>query len=215
MTNSIIEKQAHSMRQELGGRIFAFPVEEDNPFSKYAVVVYLGGSYHIYPEASTIEEAAIGVKTILEEAEKSGYNLQFEKDVRFVSYDAQMNAPSVTMRRLKKGNASKPAFEDGVDVMKQKEIDDYVISARGMIKFSYLSMVDDNMPKGYQFMEEYYKLLSMRRYGKTAAAIKREVRRMTKDEAIKWIERTYDRYIKDSSEIINIMQSLNGKTSSH
>lgn len=69
-------------------------------------------------------------------------------------------------------------------------------------------MVDDHLPIAAQFMDEYYKLLAMKRYGKKVAAIKREVRQMGKNQAIKWIEQTYRIFIKDAMDIFNIMNNL-------
>ena len=94
---------AKSLRKQLGGTIFAFPIKADNPFSSYAVVVYADGKYFVYPEAAGISEAATGVMTILEEFKKIGMAKDYNEDVRMVSYQAQMDAPSVVMRRLKRG----------------------------------------------------------------------------------------------------------------
>ena len=96
-----IEKAKH-LRDQLGGTIFAFPINESNPFSAYSVVVYAGGRYFAYPDASDISEAALGVVTILQEMKKNGYDVDYERNVRMVSYQAQMDAPSTVMRRLKK-----------------------------------------------------------------------------------------------------------------
>lgn len=94
---------AKSLREQLGGTIFAFPIEPDNPFSTYAVVVYAEGQYFVYPEATDITEAAAGILTILDEFKKRGLAKDYNKDVRMISYQKQMDAPSVTMRRLKRG----------------------------------------------------------------------------------------------------------------
>jgi hypothetical protein len=104
MNESQIRTKAKQLRQELGGTIFAFPLEEDNPFSRYAVVVYAGEQYFIYPEASDISEAATGVLTLLEEMKKHGYDTNYERNVRLISYQTQIDAPSVTMKRLKKSS---------------------------------------------------------------------------------------------------------------
>ena len=94
---------AKNLRQQLGGTIFAFPIEPDNPFSTYAVVVYAEGKYFVYPETNDISEAAAGVLVILEEFKKIGIAKDYNTDVRMITYKAQMDAPSVTMRRLKRG----------------------------------------------------------------------------------------------------------------
>lgn len=72
-------------------------------------------------------------------------------------------------------------------------------------------MVNDNNPKSILFMNEYYKLLAMRKYGKTAAAIKQEVHEMGKDQAFRWLEQTYKKFIYNDMEIINILNNLVGK----
>jgi hypothetical protein len=201
-----IENKAAELRSQLGGTIFVFPIDEQDPFSKYAVVVYAGGMYHTYPETENISVAAVGVQTILEQFKKHGEDVSFEKDVRFVSFEAQVNGPDLTMRRLRKENISKPVFQKDVDFTEGDEGATELISARGLLKFSYLQMVEDKNHKAFLFMNEYYKLLAMRKYGKTAAAIRQEVKRMSKDQAIRWIERTYKSYVHDDVEIMDIFQ---------
>ena len=105
MAKSEVISTAKQLRERLGGTIFAFPTEENNPFSPYAVVVYAGGKFFVYPSAIDISEAATGVLTIMKEFQKIGMATNYEKDVRLVSYQSQMDAPSVVMRRLKKANS--------------------------------------------------------------------------------------------------------------
>ncbi|MNW41402.1 hypothetical protein D3C74_185390 [compost metagenome] len=138
----------------------------------------------------------------------NGWDSDYERNVRFISYQAQLDAPSVTMRKLKKENLSKPVFQENEDVILRNGEEGHLISARGLLKFSYMEMVTEKNPKAIQFMNEYYKLLAMRKYGKTAAAIRQEVNRMAKDQALKWIEKTQERYIHDDTEIMNIMKLL-------
>lgn len=199
---------AKLLRENLGGTIFAFPIEESNPFSTYAVVVYAGEKYFVYPRATNISEAALGVTTILEMLKKSGTNVNYEKDVRFISYQAQIDAPDITMRRLKKKGTSKPFFEKGKDIAEGNKETGEAISARGVVKLCYLEMMEKNNPKATQFMNEYYKLLATRKYGKTAAAIKQEVYRMGKDQVARWIEETFKNYIRDNMEVFNILNRL-------
>lgn len=201
---------AKAIRERAGGIIFAFPIEENNPFSSYAVVVYMAEAdkYFVCPKAEDISLASAGVLQIMELFRKEGIKINYDRDVRLVSYQAQMDAPSTVMRQLKKECMSKPAFEKIVDISEGDEETGKIISARGVIKFSYLAMVDDRMPKAIQFMNEYYRLLAMRKYGKTASAIRQEVRKMSKDQAIKWIESTYKRYIHDDMEIVNIFNRI-------
>jgi hypothetical protein len=201
-----IEKKATELMGEVGGKIFAFPINEQDPFSLYAVTMWTGAEFKTFPQTFGMEEAASGIKHILDTLKKEGLDSNYERLVRFVSYEAQINAPSVTMRRLKKGSTSPGYLKDGVDITPTK--DGYNFSGRGLVKFSYLQMMDDDLPNAAQFMNKYYELLAMKRYGKTAAAIKQEVRRMKKDAAVKWIEQTYAKYIHDPMEVMNIMQTL-------
>ena len=205
---SIAIAKAKQIKEQLGGMIFAFPVEEDNPFSAYAVVMCVGGQYFVYPKAADISEASVGVLTVLDELKKRHMATDYSKDVRFISCQAQMDAPSVTMRRLKKANISNPVMEKEKDFADGEGKDNLLLSMRGVIKISYLSVINDDNEPAKRFMQEYYKLLAMHRYGKTAAAIKQEVRRMTKDQAIRWIEQTYERYIQDSQEIVDIFSKV-------
>lgn len=206
MNTMEIEKKAIELKGRVGGKIFAFPVNEQDPFSKYAVTMFTGEDFKTFPDALDISEAASGIQQILHSLKEEGLDSDYERLVRFVSYEAQINAPSVTMRRLKKENTPKKFLQEGIDITPTD--DGYNFSARGLIKFSYLQMIDDDLPKAGEFMNEYYKLLAVRKYGKTAAAIKQEVRRMDKATAIGWIERTYSRFITDDMEVMNIMQLL-------
>lgn len=201
-----IEKEAENIKKQMGGTIFAFPIEADNPLSKYAVVTMVSNNVSVFPKECSVEEAALGILEILKGYKKVGYDADYEKNVRFLSFQPQMDAPSVTMRRLKKDLNQKPFFQTEKDVIQNG--DDYSFTARGIIKMSYLSMVEDKLPKPKQFMTEYYKLLSMRKYGKSITGINKEVNRMSKDEANQWIERTYKQYIHDDKEILSLMELI-------
>lgn len=200
--------KARELKEQLGGTIFAFPIEGNNPFSAYAIVMYAEGTYFPYPNAANISEASLGVLTLLEELKKIGQDADYERNVRLVSYQTQMDAPSTVMKRLKKKNAKRPLLEEVKDISKGSEETGHIIYARGLLKLSYFMMVDEKNPKASQFMTEYYKLLAMRKYGKTAAAIKQEVRKMSKDQVSRWLEETFDKYIHDDLEIMNIFHGL-------
>lgn len=202
-----ITKKAKQLKNELGGRIFAFPIEENNPFSKYAITYLTHNQYITYPEALSINEVASAIQYTIEGLNENGANVEYEADVRFLSYEAQVNAPDVTMRKLKKKGyfeqTNEPFLKEGKDVMRKPNTteEEYYFSGLGAIKMTYLTAIEDNNPKAFGFMDEFYKILAMNRYGKTAAAIKQEVRRMNKSQGIHWIEKTYKRYIKDDSVI--------------
>ena len=200
--------KAEQFKEQLGGTIFAFPNEETKPFSSYAVVMYAGGKYFTYPDAANISEASAGVIAILKELEKRGLDADYERNVRIISYQAQMEAPSTIMHQLKKENITKPLLTEGEDFTEGSES----ISARGLLKMSYILMIDKKNLKASRCMDKYYKLLATRKYGKTAAAIKQEVRKMGKGKAIEWLEQTYKKYVYDDMEIIGILDSIGGET---
>ncbi len=213
MNVTTIEAQAKEYRDRVGGHFFVFPVEPDNPRSKYAFAMYDGKQYHIYGEAMDVEEAAASLKMAIEAYEEVfKTKVEWDRDVRFISTETQVNSDSVTMRRLRNSGEYRTPEQtrylvDGVDVTKNDSIDGgYAFSARGLIKFMYLESGDT--PKAAAFMDKYYQLLGMRKYGATASHIKREVKRMSKDDAVTWIEKTYTKYIHDDMEIFNIMQGL-------
>lgn len=190
-----IEQKAAEIRERVGGTIFAFPVDEEDPLSKYAVAMYTGKEYRVYQEAMHVSEAAAGILLIIESLEKEGYEIDYDRDVRLISYQAQLDAPDVTMRRLKKDCESPRILKDKEDIV-ESEGETY-FTPRGMLKLNYLMMVDEKNLKAIIAMKKYYELLASRKYGKTAAAIKQEVHRMGKQEASKWIEHTYQRYTHD------------------
>ncbi|MFI8709841.1 hypothetical protein ACIGHG_22945 [Bacillus sp. NPDC077411] len=200
-----IQEQARLYQKQLGGEIFAFPVEEENPHSLYAVVVYAGDKFHVFSEAVTIEEAGVGIHTILDSFEKEGIKKDYKTAVRFMTGEPQLNAPNVTMRRLKK-KQTVVSSDNNSDFINQNG--EYLLSARGVLIFSYLSMVDEQLPKAIQFMNKYYRTLAARGYGKSAAGIKKEVNRMDKDQAVNWLKQTFDKYLGNGDEVIRIMHSL-------
>src|SRR5665648_155692 len=197
--------RAKQLKEQLGGTIFAFPTEEDNPFSPYAIVMCVDDQYFPYPDACDISEAAGGIVTLLGEMKKSEMEVDYERNVRLISYQAQVDAPSTVMWKLKKGNVSKPPLEEGKDFQEGSEEEGELISARGLLKISYLQVVDEKNPKAGQLMDKYYQLLATRKYGKTAAAIKQEVRKMTKDQALGWLEQTFKKYVHDDMEVMNFL----------
>lgn len=173
-----IELRAEVMRQELGGKIFAFPIHEKAPFSKYALTKYIGnGTYITFPQALDIQEAAAGIQELIKGMEEDGEQVNYDRDVRFSFYDAQRNAPDARMKDLRDNEelftyrtSKEPLLKEYEDIVRHKgtKEEDYYFTPRGIVKFSYISSVDDKLPKGIEFMNEYYKLLSTLRYGKTA-----------------------------------------------
>lgn len=133
-------EQAKQIRENHGGTIFVFPIQEDNSFSSYSVVIYAGGKYFVYPNATDISEAASRILTLLEEVKKNGMDADYTRNVRLVSHQAQMDAPSTIMRKLKKENISKPFLKEGKDYKKESEGEDEQVSARGVLKYIHDDM---------------------------------------------------------------------------
>lgn len=94
---------AKKLREHLGGTVFAFPIDPYNEFSEYAVVVYESEQYFVYPETEDISTAALCITVLLDEFKRIGKPKDFDKEVRLVTFKKQMDAPSVVMRRLKRG----------------------------------------------------------------------------------------------------------------
>lgn len=204
-----IEAKAAEIRSRLGGTIISFPVEEENPFSRYAITVFMGEGYQTFLEPLTAQETAMCILQTLQGFREAGFDDDYERNVRFAFGEAQMNAPDVAMRQLKKLDAGRAPLEPDVDVAPNPDDPDSLLfSTRGVLKLSLLGMIDKN-PKGIQFMDAYYRLLASKRYGKTAAAIKQEVRRTDRQEALRWAERTFKQYATDD-EVFGLMQGLSG-----
>lgn len=96
-------KRAKRIKKDSGGKVFAFPIDRDDPFSKYVLVLDLGVEFNVFPEKLDITEVAQCIFEAIQIFERNGFKISYEEDVRFVVYEAQMNAPSVTMRRLRDG----------------------------------------------------------------------------------------------------------------
>lgn len=209
-----VKEKAKTLKETFGGIIFAFPLVENNPYSKYAISYYTGEQFVTFPDELNVSEVAAGIIEIMETLNKVGMNIDYDNDVRFMLHDAQINAPDVTMRKLKKEGVyqsrTEPLLKEKEDIITRTDTgeEDYYFTPIGIVKFSYLSMIDDKMPKAIEFMDGFYKLLAMNKYGKTSAAIKQEVRRKGKVEGIEWIEKVYKKYIKDDYAIHRLMSSL-------
>lgn len=105
MTNNEIRRKAKDIRKNNGGRIFAFPILEEDPFSKYAIVVDTGKRLSIFQERLVVEEVAQCILVLIEMLERNGTEISYDQDVKFISYDAQINSPSITMKKLRDANS--------------------------------------------------------------------------------------------------------------
>ncbi|ASS64710.1 hypothetical protein [Paenibacillus sp. RUD330] len=211
MNKAEIEKRAVSYREQLGGKVIMFPVDELNPISLYAVCIHDGKKFFVYDKAVPVEEAASYIKVFMEALEAEGLDSDYSRDVRFISSEAQMKG-HLTLRRLKKEDDRK---QQAVQRFDEDFQDDgkggKLISARGLISLSYRLMVEEKNPVATEFMNNFFRLLQTRRYGKTAAAIKQELRRMSLIERDEWINRIYSssRYIQCAEEVFALVPPKN------
>lgn len=206
---------AKEIHEGAGGTLFAFPVDPEDPLSRYAVVAKITDRYEVYDEIMCMEEAAQCIAGALEMYREEGIDADYDDNVRFIMHDAQMNAPSTTMRRLKKNGGSSTTPQPLNDSDFIDNGDDTLITAKGVIRLSHYTMVSDNNKKAKRFMFAYYKLLSNRGYGKTAREIKREVSKKTIPQVNTWIENTYAKYVYDPMEIMDILNGLQISNSNH
>ncbi|QEK12753.1 hypothetical protein FQB35_10660 [Crassaminicella thermophila] len=194
-----IKQKAKEIQKNLGGRIFVFPINENDPYSKYAMVIDVGQqNFMPFKEELDISEAASCVFIGLDMLNKSGVKATYDEDVRFISYDAQINAPSVVMKRLKKGLHFKT-----VDRVKNEE-DEVYFTPIGVLKYTYLILKDEKNVKADDFITKYCRLLAQRKFGGSVRKIKNKLMKMTKDDAMEFLEETYKKYVTDQ-DIINLM----------
>ena len=145
------------------------------------------------------------VKTVIDDflnnLREHGLDADFDRNVRFMIYRAQKDESGFQ-------------FEDDhlgeIVLKKEEESEDtnWNITAKGLLLLMHHLMVVENIPRASQFMDEYYKLLATRNYGKTPAAIKQEVLKMNKRKVLHWLIQTYEKYVYNDSELIDIMNSL-------
>lgn len=96
------------------------------------------------------------------------------------------------------------------DIMK-RDVDgeeEILFTGRGVVLFCFLTWVDEKNAKSKLFLQRYCNLIAMRGYGKGASEILAEVLAMGKDEGVDWVRDTYDKYIHDDMEAMQIMQGL-------
>ncbi len=85
--------------------------------------------------------------------------------------------------------------------------EEVMLSARGLMLFSFYAWRDDRKPNGKQFLKEYCRLLATRKYGGTASEIFKALEAMSKDEGAAWMQHTFDQYMGDY-DIVGLFQGL-------
>ena len=195
--------KAEQIKEESGGTIFAFPTEEENPFSPFAVVMYMNGKYFTYPDAADISEASATVLVILSKFKECGLVADYKRNVRFRLSQAQMDK---VWNQFKKDHITRLALTEGKYFTKGSKDTKVFVTDWGLLLLFNTMIVDEKNPEA--FMEEYYKLLAAREYGKTPAEIKQEVLKMGRSEAFDWLNQTYEKYFYDDSEFIEILNKF-------
>ena len=91
------------------------------------------------------------------------------------------------------------------DVTKGED-DEMLLSARGVLLFSYLTWIEEKTEPAKKFMLRYCQLLASRGYGKGATQIFREMNAMDKNSGCAWIRQTYKEYTHNDKEVIALFQ---------
>lgn len=99
------KKKTKELLNKIGGKIFVFPIKEEDPFSKFVISVSVGDEIIVFSELVDIVDAATGVLVMRELLEKNNIYTNYERDVRFVVHEPQKNASSITMKKLRDINA--------------------------------------------------------------------------------------------------------------
>lgn len=83
-----------------------------------------------------------------------------------------------------------------------------MLSGRGVMLFAWLGWSDEKNAKSRELLRQYCNLLAMRGYGKGASKILEEALRQGKEEGLAWVRETYGKYIRNSNEIMDMMQNM-------
>lgn len=86
------------------------------------------------------------------------------------------------------------------------EGEEMLLSARGVLLFSYLTWKEERTKPAQRFMMRYCQLLASRGYGKGAAQIFNDMDKMDKDSGCEWIRETYQKYTHNDEEVIALFQ---------
>lgn len=84
--------------------------------------------------------------------------------------------------------------------------EEMLLSARGVLLFSYLTWNEERTEPAKKFMMRYCQLLASRGYGKGATQIFDDMDKMDKDSGCEWIRKTYEKYTHNDEEVIALFQ---------
>lgn len=119
-------------------------------------------------------------------------------------------ASAQILQDIKTGRHKLARPEPTSDIMRH-EVDgeeEILFTGRGVVLMAFLLWVDEKNAKSKLFLQRYCNLVAMRGYGKGSSEILAEVLAMGKDEGVDWVRDTYDKYIHNDTEAIQIMQEL-------
>ncbi len=201
---SKIKQKVRELQNINGGKIFVFPISPDDPFSKYTFTIDTGKEVIVFPNEMGMEEAAGAIDYVLKSFKEEGIDISYEEDVRFIMNEAQVNAPSVTMRRLKKEHHFQP-------ITPIKKDDEVLLSACGVLILTYFAVKDENNAKADRLLNDYCRLLSQRKYGGSTSQIKRNLMLMSREEAVKNLRQVHGKYVSD----IELLELFNSMTGTH
>jgi hypothetical protein len=83
-----------------------------------------------------------------------------------------------------------------------------LLTGKGVLKLLIIAYKEDSLPKGELGIDELCKMLALRKYGKGAKAIKRDIDKMDMPEAMNWISRIWEKHVtgNDMIELFNRIQ---------
>lgn len=84
--------------------------------------------------------------------------------------------------------------------------EEFLMTARGVLLFSYFLWIDEKNEKAGNTIKKYCEHLAMKGYSAGKSQIWRELKQKNKDQAVEWLENTYDLYIDDDNLIIKWLQ---------
>lgn len=168
-------------------------------------------------EPYTLYDATQGAQVTVDEINKqtgTSYKLHEVLHIDGEAIEANKDTDLASARFARDIQTDKGEYvtqrENTADVMRQ-EVDgkeEVLLSGRGVMLYAWLGWSDEKNAKSRELLRQYCNLLAMRGYGKGASKILEEALRQGKEEGLAWVRETYGKYIRNSNEIMDMMQNM-------
>lgn len=168
-------------------------------------------------EPYTLYDATQGAQVTVDEINKrtgTSYKLHEVLHINGEAIEANKDTDLASARFARDIQTGKGEYvtqrENTADVMRQ-EVDgkeEVLLSGRGVMLYAWLGWSDEKNAKSKEILRQYCNLLAMRGYGKGASKILEEALRQGKEEGLAWVRETYGKYIRNGSEIMDMMQNM-------